>query len=247
MCSVRHCACTATRRNGFAAARTRHRRKNCNSITFDILTPTWTISIGYHWTQRRITYCAALRVPSHLETFYMWKHTECFHNVSKCDCILICIVSLQLKIFPETSRTAVYSYLGIPYAQPPTGQLRFAVSLFHLISRIHSFHCGAIAKQFLITIIAHDSVVISDSFQVPKKHLGWANRTLTARDYKPICPQLTDYMFDEMHNGYAPHAIKTDEDCLFLNVWTPQVFQLVNWLLKYFIDLNCVLDGGSCW
>lgn len=53
--------------------------------------------------------------------------------------------------------------------------------------------------------------------------MGWGNRTLTARDYKPICPQLTNYMFDETHNGYAPHAIKTDEDCLFLNVWTPQV------------------------
>lgn len=61
------------------------------------------------------------------------------------------------------------------------------------------------------------------NFQAPKKHLGWANRTLTARDYKPICPQLTNYMFDETHNGYTPHAIKTDEDCLFLNVWTPQV------------------------
>lgn len=60
-------------------------------------------------------------------------------------------------------------------------------------------------------------------FQAPKKHLSWGNRTLTARDYKPICPQLTNYMFDETHNGYAPHAIKTDEDCLFLNVWTPQV------------------------
>lgn len=60
--------------------------------------------------------------------------------------------------------------------------------------------------------------------QAPKQHHGWGNRTLTARDYKPICPQLTTYMFDESHNGYAPHTIKTDEDCLFLNIWTPQVF-----------------------
>lgn len=59
--------------------------------------------------------------------------------------------------------------------------------------------------------------------KAPRQHLGWGNRTLTARDFKPICPQLTNYMFDETHNGYAPHAIKTDEDCLFLNVWAPQV------------------------
>lgn len=38
-------------------------------------------------------------------------------------------VLFQLKIFPETSKTAVYSYLGIPYAQPPTNSLRFAVRL----------------------------------------------------------------------------------------------------------------------
>lgn len=34
----------------------------------------------------------------------------------------------QLKVFPEASRTPVYSYLGIPYAQPPVGKLRFAVN-----------------------------------------------------------------------------------------------------------------------
>lgn len=34
----------------------------------------------------------------------------------------------QLKVFPEASRTPVYSYLGIPYAQPPIGKLRFAVN-----------------------------------------------------------------------------------------------------------------------
>lgn len=34
----------------------------------------------------------------------------------------------QLKVFPEASRTPVYSYLGIPYAQPPVGKLRFSVN-----------------------------------------------------------------------------------------------------------------------
>lgn len=36
--------------------------------------------------------------------------------------------TLQLKVFPETSKTAVYAFLGVPYAQPPIADLRFAVS-----------------------------------------------------------------------------------------------------------------------
>lgn len=49
---------------------------------------------------------------------------------------------------------------------------------------------------------------------------------MSARDYRPICPQLNNYMFDEIHNGYAQYAIKTDENCLFLNIWTPQVYTI---------------------
>lgn len=60
-------------------------------------------------------------------------------------------------------------------------------------------------------------------FQAAEKHPGWGNRTLMAREYKPICPQLQNYAFDELHNGYAAQTIKTNEDCLFLNVWTSQV------------------------
>lgn len=32
-----------------------------------------------------------------------------------------------LKVFPESSRTPVYSFLGIPYAKAPVDNLRFAV------------------------------------------------------------------------------------------------------------------------
>lgn len=32
-----------------------------------------------------------------------------------------------IKVFPETSKLPVYVYLGIPYAEPPVGNLRFAV------------------------------------------------------------------------------------------------------------------------
>lgn len=50
----------------------------------------------------------------------------CVLKKSKVICNLI--DKFQLKIFPESSRMAVYSYLGIPYAQAPIGNLRFAVS-----------------------------------------------------------------------------------------------------------------------
>jgi len=34
----------------------------------------------------------------------------------------------QLKVFPDGTRGAVYAFLGIPYAQAPINELRFAVS-----------------------------------------------------------------------------------------------------------------------
>lgn len=38
------------------------------------------------------------------------------------------VLRFQLKVFPDGARSAVYAFLGIPYAQPPLGSLRFAVS-----------------------------------------------------------------------------------------------------------------------
>ncbi|XP_037042029.1 acetylcholinesterase isoform X2 [Bradysia coprophila] len=86
-----------------------------------------------------------------------------------------------LKVFPEASRTPVYAYLGIPYAQPPVGKLRFAL---------------------------------------PRPHSGW-NRTLYARNYQSICPQLDNNIYEEMSNGFNYQA-RTSEDCLYLNIWTPE-------------------------
>lgn len=36
-------------------------------------------------------------------------------------------VLVGLKVFPESSKVSVYSFLGIPYAKPPTNDLRFMV------------------------------------------------------------------------------------------------------------------------
>lgn len=35
----------------------------------------------------------------------------------------------QLKVFPDSTRAAVYAFLGVPYAEPPVHQLRFAVKI----------------------------------------------------------------------------------------------------------------------
>lgn len=66
---------------------------------------------------------------------------------------------------------AVNAYLGIPYAEPPEGYLRFAN---------------------------------------PQRHRGW-NGTLYANNYKSVCPFRTKI------------GVKGKENCLYLNIWTPEV------------------------
>ncbi|XP_011184528.2 cocaine esterase [Zeugodacus cucurbitae] len=87
-----------------------------------------------------------------------------------------------LKIFPDTSRTAVYAFLGVPYAQPPVGDLRFAP---------------------------------------PLAHKGW-NRTLQAMSMRPLCPQPSDTIYDEISDGNHPRETAMDEDCLYLNIWVSE-------------------------
>ncbi|XP_055598453.1 acetylcholinesterase [Uranotaenia lowii] len=86
-----------------------------------------------------------------------------------------------LKVFPETSRIPVFTYLGIPYAKPPVDDLRFAP---------------------------------------PVPSPGW-NRTLYARDFKPICPQLENNSYDDV-DPLQYKFRETSEDCLYLNIWMPE-------------------------
>ena len=69
----------------------------------------------------------------------------------------------------------VYEYLGIPYAQPPTGDLRW---------------------------------------QPPQPQPPWT-RTLDATQFGPICAQITTL-------GVFAGPPNSNEDCLTLNVFTPQ-------------------------
>uniref|UniRef100_A0A182P1A2 Carboxylesterase type B domain-containing protein n=1 Tax=Anopheles epiroticus TaxID=199890 RepID=A0A182P1A2_9DIPT len=89
---------------------------------------------------------------------------------------------IGLKVFPETSRIPIYTYLGIPYAKPPVNELRFVP---------------------------------------PVPSPGW-NRTLYARDFKPICPQIENSSYEDSANENQFRSRETSEDCLYLNVWVPE-------------------------
>lgn len=90
---------------------------------------------------------------------------------------------MQLKVFPETSRIPIFTYLGVPYAEKPINNLRFA----------------------------------------PPQPIQNSNKTVLARDFKSICPQLDNNIYEEVESGsnLNPNR-KGSEDCLYLNIWTPE-------------------------
>ncbi|KAI1292264.1 Venom carboxylesterase-6 [Halotydeus destructor] len=79
---------------------------------------------------------------------------------------------LRGRTFQTNNGKEYFAFLGIPYATPPTGQLRF---------------------------------------KPPVLHPGWS-QILSATAYKNACPQ-----FDSLVRELG------DEDCLYLNVYTPEI------------------------
>jgi len=75
-----------------------------------------------------------------------------------------------------TINGAVYQFLGIPFAKPPVGNLRW---------------------------------------KAPQNPDAWAG-ILTTTSFAPICPQK------KYETGGATFTLEGNEDCLYLNVWTPQ-------------------------
>lgn len=61
-------------------------------------------------------------------------------------------------------------------------------------------------------------------FQPPRPHRGW--QLIQAVDYGPACPQPTRF------TGATKGVRDMDEDCLYLNVFTPNVSHL-NFLNNY--------------
>lgn len=83
----------------------------------------------------------------------------------------------------------INAFLGVPYAAPPVGNLRFLA---------------------------------------PQKHFGW-NGTYQAIEQGRRCPQLP--VKEGSDNG---------EDCLFLNIWTPEVSSHI------FLQFGLVLQVLFC-
>ncbi|XP_040169209.1 uncharacterized protein LOC120903695 isoform X2 [Anopheles arabiensis] len=58
-------------------------------------------------------------------------------------------------------------------------------------------------------------------FAPPVPSPGW-NRTLYARDFKPICPQIENSSYEDLGIENQFRSRETSEDCLYLNIWIPE-------------------------
>ncbi|GFZ48709.1 hypothetical protein JCM24511_06458 [Saitozyma sp. JCM 24511] len=88
--------------------------------------------------------------------------------------------SQPVKVVGVNRPTVGYdAYLGIPFAQPPVGDLRFA----------------------------------------PPQPANYTNTTVIAQQWSPACPQLKDAAqgFGDVSGSYG-----IQEDCLYINVFTPE-------------------------
>ncbi|VTZ26826.1 Carboxylic ester hydrolase [Methylocella tundrae] len=92
----------------------------------------------------------------------------------------------------------VTEYLGIPYAEPPVGILRW---------------------------------------MPPKKHGHWTN-VLQAKAYAPICAQITTL-------GAFAGPPNNNEDCLYLNVFTPNLDPSAKLPVIVWIHGGANVDGGT--
>ena len=104
--------------------------------------------------------------------------------------------SLQGRlVFSEETGRCFFSFQGIPYAEPPLGHLRFKVVFF--VSLTPFFY----ALSDALCVI-----------QAPEPPMPWSGiRDATKQGH--VCPQFHMVMQDYRGN----------EDCLVLNVYTPQV------------------------
>ncbi|KAF4523098.1 hypothetical protein B566_EDAN003111 [Ephemera danica] len=59
-------------------------------------------------------------------------------------------------------------------------------------------------------------------FSSPARHRGW-NSTLVASNYGPACPQLIQGQGQPGGIPGVAGPVDTNEDCLFINVWSPEV------------------------
>lgn len=86
-------------------------------------------------------------------------------------------VNTQFGQIQGSLNGSVYEFLGIPYAKPPIGTLRW---------------------------------------KAPQNPNPWSGTLLTT-SFAPVCPQK------RYEHGDTTFTIEGNEDCLYLNIWTPQI------------------------
>jgi cholinesterase len=123
------------------------------------------------------------------------------------------------------NRTAVSEYLGIPYAQPPVGQLRFAPPQAYSSSRPFNASSYVCIHPFLPLICL--SWLISVSIQSPGCPANPAKRTLNYPDHTAQELQIVAHFATQ-------DGTLQSEDCLTLNIWSKASRKLNKPVLVWF-------------
>lgn len=99
------------------------------------------------------------------------------------------------------------SFQGIPYAKPPLGPLRFKVSILQYLFQSHvTYHVCLLV-----------SVLPYQFFRQPPEPVEPWSEVRDCREEGNVCIQNHMYLRD----------LRGSEDCLYLNVYTPQVIILL--------------------
>lgn len=123
------------------------------------------------------------------------------------------------KVKYTWSGRTVFGFEGIPYATPPVGPLRFQVSVYsNIFQTINIFYL------FLLTLPIQVNII----------H--------TFQDAKPVKPWLGVWNATEpgskcIQYDHEKYQVLGEEDCLYVNVYTPKVSALVNIAAMFLLTL----------
>jgi len=108
---------------------------------------------------------------------------------------------------PPVTLTPVEAFLGVPYASPPSGNLRFMppVAPVHWRGVRQANHLSPVCPQPLVKLL--NSTTTSTTFS-PSDNPEQLNRNFSQRYYDRLTRQL-------------PYLRNQSEDCLYLNIYVP--------------------------